>query len=106
MRSALSLASLIGAIAATCVFLGPGFQVSISDDGTENRIRSTHYMGFPLSPWWDFQKVVVNDVVTESDFNIHFFSASWLFVLVAILLFIAWHKLSSTSSPKRAGSEA
>ena len=106
MRSALSLASLIGAIAATCVFLGPGFQVSISDDGTDNRIRSTHYMGFPLSPWWDFQKVVVNDEVIESDFNIHFFSASWLFLLVAILLYIAWNKLSSTSSPRRTEADA
>jgi hypothetical protein len=101
MRSALSLACLIGAIAATCVFLGPGFQVSINDDGTENRIQSTHYMGFPLSPWWDYRKVTVNDEVTESDFNLHISSASWLILLVAILLFIAWHKLGSASRDSR-----
>ncbi len=97
MRSVTSLICLIGAIASTCVFLGRGFQVSVTDDGTTNRLTSTNYMGFPLSPWWEYKKVVVNEDVIESSFNVHFLSASWLFLVLALLLFAVWHKAVSPS---------
>jgi hypothetical protein len=94
---------LIIAIACCCIFFAPGFRYALSDDGQVKRETTQFSMGIPMSPWWSYDKSVINGEMNDSKFNFHILSVSWLFLLAAIVLFVLRHK--SVRSPSETSHE-